>query len=324
MRHHQQQQQQIQQSVDSSARVTYVILDSSSAADSHAVDSVTYAFIQMIDSVRSIPLRTSASVLHLRHHRVQHAWSTAFATPTGGGGWPTLGRGRPTASSRSAGVSRSPASVESSATSGGSDEDRAPNASVAYSFFKNIRQGSERDIRVLIKVGEPEEDVRHDLDSVQNVQEADDRTTGLDSNIIKGLHIKGYRFLIAKLVYDTADFTVQATTSEKQELDTVNGNLWHWEVTAISPKKQAVITIQVIAETGDSRDSREDERKIAVSIFIDNMTALRRGWIWLGKHPEVYIVSILIPLLTWLFRRRKGNGDKDKEKQKEQEDVAAG
>ncbi|MCW3091743.1 MAG: OmpA family protein [Ferruginibacter sp.] len=190
------------------------------------------------------------------------------------------------------------------------------NASIAYSYFKRIRYKETKDIRVLLKLNTSRPMVEAALNTMETEQQAE-IVKESDTNVVKSLTIRGYDSIYISLEYDTADFVVTPVlTEEAQLLDSVNGNSWHWQVKAITEKPTSKIIIKVIAKDTAKGSTQKDERQIAVTILIDNLSGLRKAWIWIIENPQYSIPSIIVPLIAFLFSRRKKKEEKEEEKEK--------
>jgi hypothetical protein len=187
---------------------------------------------------------------------------------------------------------------------------KVPDASIAYSFRNQMKKGETRDIHVLLRTNAGEQDTRNALRQKEREQEAL-APKEKDTSIIRSLLIKGYDTAYVDIVYDTADFIIKPiATTVKQPIDTIEGNYWHWRIKAIADKASADVLITVMTKTKDGQLAKKDERRIPISIRIDNTTGVRVAWNWVLDNPQYSIPSILVPLITAIYALRRKKKDK--------------
>ena len=189
-------------------------------------------------------------------------------------------------------------------------ENSPPNATISYSYFDKIKFQATKDIRVLLQIDSSRGIVEQRLRVIENEEQQAKVIRGSDTNTIKSLTLKGYKLITVALEYDKSDFEVKSVnTEEQQELDSINGNYWHWRVKAITEKQSSEIVIKVKAENPGVRSTQKDSRIIPVKVIIDNIGGLRRTWNWVLNNPQYSIPSIIVPFFIFIFRRRKKNNN---------------
>lgn len=118
-----------------------------------------------------------------------------------------------------------------------------------------------------------------------------------------------YKYVEVSLLQNDSDFIQKPLQlSDRQEVDTINGNKWVWNITPKTTKKHASLTLRVIAEkTNGNRESFESQN-IAIDIIIDkNLT--RNVWDWMMENPGKTLTLVIIPLIAF-FGRKLFGGDK--------------
>ena len=191
-------------------------------------------------------------------------------------------------------------------------------AKLGYSYYPTMKRGDTKIIRAYVSINNPESKIRDTIrriEKIQTIESPDDDTSTI--NIINDIPF--YK-KINIVIDSTNDFSIRAFRPSRQEIDTVKGNLWLWQITAKTDKEFADITILVDAETPQGILENIDIRQINIQIEIDKVTFVRAAINYLGDNPKVSIPLLagLVAFIGWLIRyyleKKKESGGKVSQK----------
>jgi hypothetical protein len=204
-------------------------------------------------------------------------------------------------------VNSSAQSGSTSDTTSNSEKIKGKSASLAYCFHKEMYKGETQDLFVTLGINRSKSFVIKKIRADEAEQM--ELIEKYDSCEVHAIEIKVYEYLTITILYDSSDFKIQAIkTSENQKIDTIDGNSWHWMLTAISEKPSATITLVIdgVKPNGDKCQFPNKTIPIKIRIKADNV--FRRFIDYLSEHPEYTVPSIIVPLIGVLFtlwRERK-------------------
>ena len=184
-------------------------------------------------------------------------------------------------------------------------------ASLGISYHPIMKEGDTKDFTVHVDIAHAEGVLRSLIR--QEEKEQNQWSDQGDSSLILTSQVDVYKKLTVKLQYDTADFVITPIdVKDAQDIDFTNGNQWHWTIKAIAHKPLSSIRVVIDAETPDGKLEKISPRKIDIKIQIDARSVLRKALDFLLNKPEYTIPVILVPLIIYIFKRKKkGEGDKE-------------
>jgi len=206
-------------------------------------------------------------------------------------------------------------SVKGSASPNVLNEDNAGvKATLGISYFKSIRQYETKDLRVTAIFNGDAKLVRKKIRDIEAVEyEYVPKQDSSTIRVIKDITL--FKRLKIKLHYDKADFTVTPVpedAKDEQELDFESGNNWHWTVRAVADKPHpAIVKVEIFGENhkGDFKLIALKEVEINIDITKSD-TFWSKASKWPGDHLDYIIESLIVPLVIYLWkRRRKKKGD---------------
>lgn len=175
-------------------------------------------------------------------------------------------------------------------------------ATLGYSYPLKMYRGESKNINVYVLIKNQEGRIRDTLKAIVNEQSSNDG----DSATIVITNVIWYKTLSINLIDNAGDFTItRVHNSDKQVIDTIDGNWWRWAIKTTTDKKITEIILKVIAEKEDGTTDRLDARTIHIQIQIDR-NIIRRFINYLTDNPAVSI-PILVSLfgfLGWVIKRR--------------------
>ena len=192
-----------------------------------------------------------------------------------------------------------------------SNEAKPVSATLGYSYSKKMKLEDTKDLRVTVRVDATVAEVRKQIRSIEQqeldiVPKKDTSTIGIVQDIT------AYKSLEISLQYDKADFTITPVeTEERQELDFVNGNNWHWTVKALGDRSRtSKIIMKIFAEGNDGKKSKPFIKTVDIQILISEPVSTM-GTIgdWIGKNLMALLSTLIIPLVVFLYSRRKKKVD---------------
>ena len=198
-------------------------------------------------------------------------------------------------------------SIQASDTISNYERIRAKSASLAYCFHKEMYKGDTQDLFVTLGINRSKSFVIKKIRADEAEQM--ELIEKYDSCEVHAIEINVYEYLTITILYDRSDFKIQAIkTSEKQKIDTTDGNSWHWMLTAISEKPSATITLVIDGVKPNGEKCQFPNKTIPIKIRIKADNVFRRFIDYLSEHPEYTVPSIIVPLVGVLFtlwRERK-------------------
>jgi hypothetical protein len=143
-----------------------------------------------------------------------------------------------------------------------------------------------------------------------------------DTSVIVTRPIDIYRYMNVTLVGDDDDFEITPLHRvDRQEVDSLNTTQWIWNVKAISTnKRRSNITVVAMAETPEGVREQLRPTEMEVTILFNWWDVFRSWLVYLFQHPEYTVPSLVVPLLIYLFRKRRRK--QTKEETVEEEEVA--
>jgi len=175
-------------------------------------------------------------------------------------------------------------------------------ATLGYSYPVKMYRGESKNINVYVLIRNQESRIRDTLKAIVNEQSSNDD----DSVNIYITNVIWYKTLSINLIDNAGDFTITPVhNSDKQVIDTIDGNLWRWAIKTTTDKKVTELILKVIAEKEDGTTDRLDAKTIHIQIQIDR-NIIRRFINYLTDNPAVS-VPILVSLfgfLGWYIKRR--------------------
>ena len=187
----------------------------------------------------------------------------------------------------------------------------ATKASLAYKYPATITQNQVKDVWVYVKVHVSRTAAKAKLK--QAIEDYEHNVEKDDTINIYTTDIDLYDNLTITLQDPAKDFTITALhTADKQVIDTVRGNEWHWTIETKSDKKEAMLVINAMTDNADGKPATVvNTKKIEIRIKLEN-TWLRRWYDWLLHNPEYVICTLLVPFIIFLYKKFSGK-KKDEE-----------
>lgn len=185
--------------------------------------------------------------------------------------------------------------------------ERVKSAGLAISFPYKMKKGETRDLSVFIKINSPEAKVKEILKDIQLGERAFGELNVNDTIITRTINI--YRDVKVAIIFDPADLAViDSPKITHQMVDSVRGNKWVWQMKAITDKPEVLITVKIDATTPEGSHDDLTVTKIPIKIAIDAQTGLRKAINWLIDNPGYSIPTILVPLIIFIFKKKKKEG----------------
>ena len=193
-----------------------------------------------------------------------------------------------------------------------------PEATLAYSFKNKMLKGATIEIKVLVQLSKPVEELKKDLKERLNEANIADSVKS-DTSIIKTLLCVGYSYYMVTLqASDPSAFTILPQMSVKQQLKAENPAHWSWLVTA---KKESsspqYININVYGVEENISDTI-DVCNIPIMVNIENPGMNAGGKIHVEPDPKpsgfskylwpsviAALVIAVIGFLVWRKRKKK-------------------
>lgn len=212
------------------------------------------------------------------------------------------------------GDGRSPASVDTaSAIEKPSDNPPPPpeaqparSAILGYSYFSHMRQHETRSVYAYISINNPQSVV---ISTVRNLSANENPVRRNDTVTINtyDLNMLLYKYVDVNLLQNDSDFIIhEVHPSARQEIDSVYGNKWQWNITPKTTKKFASLTLNVIAEKPNGSRDRFESRNISIDIAIDK-SLNRTVWSWMMDNPGKTLTLVIIPLVAFFGKRIFGD-----------------
>jgi len=165
---------------------------------------------------------------------------------------------------------------------------------LGYSYPPSIIVGESKSIHAFVSIIFPQSKVK---DTLLKITLADDPTAKGDSMSITE-PIRLYKYVTLKLM--ALDTSLKVTSfnddSGRQQIDTLNGNKWSWNILATSADRP-VSTLKLLIST-EGPDHNE-EKTIPISIKVNPYLG-REIYDFLTNNPKVLVVSIIIPLVAFV------------------------
>ena len=165
---------------------------------------------------------------------------------------------------------------------------------LGYSYPPSIVVGESKNIHAYISIVFPSSKVRDTLLKIILTDDSGDKNDSI--SITEPMPI--YKYVTMKLTpLDTALKVINFDEdSAKQQIDTLNGNKWSWSILATSADHPiSKLKLRIATQGPDNYE----ERTIPISIKLD-LNIGRRIYNFLMNNPKVLVVSILIPLISFI------------------------
>jgi hypothetical protein len=175
-------------------------------------------------------------------------------------------------------------------------------ASIAYSYFTNIKRTELKHISAYLSITKPEAEARDTLRKIERVQRIQSEEE--DSSIINSLTIPlVYDYIEMNLLDPAGDYIITKVghNNDKQLIDTVKGNKWDWTVMTKTNKKITRLILKITAYMPNASEKLED-RSIPIRIKLEQ-NILRKLWTVLLDDPKYLLSAILIPLFAFFGKR---------------------
>jgi hypothetical protein len=183
-------------------------------------------------------------------------------------------------------------------------------AVLGCSFFKEIARNDTRSFHAYIMINHPESAV---LDTLKVINSDDRPDRKSDTATIFTENLSLYKFVDVQLQVDDSDFVIHPVhDNSRQLIDNEVGNHWEWKVKPITSKKNAVVTLKVVAEKPDGTKDQFASKNFHIKIIILPSDFSRGMWAWIVDHPGIIITALLIPLIIIIARKKFGSKDDSK------------
>jgi len=178
---------------------------------------------------------------------------------------------------------------------------------LGYSFFRTMKQNETRNIYAYVTINHPQSTVRSILQEINSEDIPPVRENDTASIYTKNILL--YKYLDVSLIDPGGQCIITPVhESNRQLIDTVQGNSWQWAVTPKTKEKQVRLILKVNAEKPDGSSNPLGSRNIAIDISLE-INFFRSVWTWLYDNPEKLLVLILLPLVAFFggkfFKRKK-------------------
>ena len=175
-------------------------------------------------------------------------------------------------------------------------------ATLGYSYPVKMFRGESKNINVYVLIRNQQSRVRDTLQVIVDEQSIGDG----DSVAINITNVIWYKTLSIELIDPANDFSITPVhNSNKQIIDTIDGNRWRWAIKTATDKKVTELILKIVAEKEDGTTNKFDDKTIHIEIQIDR-NIVRRFINYLTDNPAVS-VPILVSLfgfLGWWIKRR--------------------
>ena len=171
---------------------------------------------------------------------------------------------------------------------------------LGYSYFRKMKQKETRNISAYVKINNSQAEV---ISQLKELNESVNPVRKSDTASIYTQNILLYSFLDVSLIDADSNFVLRSVhESNRQKIDSLQGNLWQWAVTPKTDRKQARLILKVVAEKPDGNRDAFQSREIPIDISLD-YSLFRTIWSWLMLHPESFLVLIIIPVITFAVKQ---------------------
>jgi hypothetical protein len=182
-------------------------------------------------------------------------------------------------------------------------------ATLGISYFKSIRQFETKDLRVSAIFNGDANLVRKKIRDIEAIEyEFVPKEDSSTIRVIKDITL--FKKLKIALHYDKADFTVTAVpedAEDEQELDFTEGNNWHWTLRAVAEKPHpAIVKVEIFGEDYKGSFKLIALKEVEIKIDItESETFWSKAVKWPGDNLDYIIEGMLVPLIIYLWKRRK-------------------
>lgn len=173
------------------------------------------------------------------------------------------------------------------------------NAILGYSYPGKIFRNSQKSINVYVSINNSTGEIKDTLKNLIRLQQ--EIIDGTDTTHIETENIIFYKYLKVRLIDPDSVFKItKIHDSDRQEIDTIVGNRWRWNITTDSDIPSATLILKISAE---QPNEILNDKNIIIHIEVDNLTIFRKIWIYLIDNPNIVVTLILIPLIAYLGKR---------------------
>lgn len=175
-----------------------------------------------------------------------------------------------------------------------------------------MKQNETRNIYAYVTINHPQSAVQSILQEINSEDIPPARENDTASIYTKNILL--YKYLDVSLIDPAGQCIITPVhESNRQLIDTVQGNSWQWAVTPKTKEKQVRLILKINAEKPDGSSNSLGSRNIAIDISLE-INFFRSMWTWLYDNPEKLLVLILIPLVAFFggkFFNRNKKAEKD-------------
>ncbi|MBX9782627.1 MAG: hypothetical protein K2X48_04950 [Chitinophagaceae bacterium] len=175
-------------------------------------------------------------------------------------------------------------------------------ANIAYSYFNIIKRNELKNIRAHLTINKPEAKTRDTLRQIERQQQVN--SSNDDSSIINSLHIPlVYEDVEINLLGPAGDYTITKVghNTDKQKIDTLNGNTWGWTVITKTDKPSTQLVLKITAYKPDASEELEN-RSIPIRIKLEQ-NIIRKLWAVLLDDPKYLLTVILVPVIGYFGKK---------------------
>jgi hypothetical protein len=190
------------------------------------------------------------------------------------------------------------------------EEQKKKSAVLGYSFIPTMRKLEVKDINVFISTKNKSSQVIDTLKTIVNEQSVlnpKDKVIAIHDT----QNIAYYKYITLDLLDPDSAFEIEKIHyNNRQEIDSLLNNNWHWTIKALTDKSNARLIIKVGAEktTGDIESLKNIY--IPIEINIESPYFWKKTYSFLNQNPEYLLSSILIPFAIFIVRRFFSKNDK--------------
>lgn len=185
----------------------------------------------------------------------------------------------------------------------------ARSAILGYSYFSHMRQHETRSVYAFISINNPQSVIVSTVKdlSADEIPIRKNDTVTIDTY---KLNMLLYKYVDVNLLQNDSDFIIhEVHPSARQEIDSVDGNKWQWNITPKTTKEFTTLTLNVVAEKPNGSRDRFESRNIAIDIAIDK-NLNRSVWNWMMDNPGKTLTLVIIPLVAFFGKRLFGDNKK--------------
>jgi hypothetical protein len=183
------------------------------------------------------------------------------------------------------------------------EEKNKKSAVLGYSFIPTMRKLEVKDLNVFISAKNKTSKV---IDTLKTIVQEQSVTDPKDTTIaiLDTQNIAYYKYITLDLLDPDSAFKIEKIHySNRQEIDSLLDNSWHWTIKALTDKSYARLIIKVGAEKTTGGVESLKNIYIPIEINIESPYFWKKTYSFLNQNPEYLLSSILIPLAIFIVRR---------------------